>query len=148
MQERKTQKEGTMGSNSSDDFTTVIGPDAVFKGELRFEKGVRHLGAFEGQIETKGHLLIAEGARLVGEVSAGNIDVEGNVKGNLKSSGKVRLTSSAKLEGDLHTSRLEVADGAVFIGRCVVGSNGTAKPVENKPADANANKGPVEVVKK
>ena len=46
----------------------------------------------------------------------------------MRSTGKVCLTSSAKLEGDLYTSRLEVADGAVFVGRCVVGSNGGAKP--------------------
>ncbi len=136
MQGRTIQKEGAMGSNTNGDFTTVIGPDAVFKGELKFEKGVRNLGTFEGQIETKGHLLIAEGARLTGEVTAGNIDVEGSVHGNLTSTGKVCLTSSARLEGDLHTSRLEVADGAVFVGRCVVGSNGAAKPTNEKPAAA------------
>jgi len=42
---------GTQG-----DFTTVIGPDAVFKGELSFEKGVRVDGKIEGKIATKGHL--------------------------------------------------------------------------------------------
>lgn len=134
MQGRRIEKEGAMGSNANGEFTTVIGPDAVFKGELKFEKGVRHLGTFEGQIETKGHLLIAEGAHLTGEVIAGNIDVEGTVKGNLTSTGKVCLTSSARLEGDLHTARLEVADGAVFVGRCVVGTKDAVKPPLDKPA--------------
>lgn len=136
-------------ADSQNDFSTVIGPDAFFKGELKFEKGVRLLGKFEGQVSTKGEFLVAEGANLQGEINAGNIRLDGEVKGNLRASGKVHLSASAKLEGDLHTNRLEVCDGAVFIGHCVVGTNGdgksgptqSAKPhqpeaVKEKPAPA------------
>jgi cytoskeletal protein CcmA (bactofilin family) len=103
------------------DFSTVIGPDALFKGELTFEKGVRVLGQFEGEISTKGQLHVAEGAKLKADVTAGTIQVDGQIKGNLTATGKVRLMGSAKLEGDLRTTRLEVVEGAVFIGHCVVG---------------------------
>jgi cytoskeletal protein CcmA (bactofilin family) len=105
------------------DYPTTIGQDALFKGELKFDQSVRLLGRFEGAIETKGNLLVAEGASLEGEVKAGDITVDGNIKGNLNATGKVRLSASANLEGDLNVARLEVADGAVFIGRCIVGTN-------------------------
>ncbi len=121
----KPYKEVLM-AESSGDFATVIGPDARFKGELQFEKGVRLLGRLEGQVVAKGDLLVAEGATLQGEVNAGNIRVDGAVNGNLTASGKIHLSNSAKLEGDLHTARLEVADGARFTGHCVVGPNGSA----------------------
>lgn len=114
-------------AESNADYATVIGPDAKFKGELSFEKGVRLLGRFEGQIASKGDLLVAEGASLQGEVEAGNVRIDGDVQGNLKASGKIHLSASSKLEGDLETARLEVADGAVFIGRCVVGANGSPR---------------------
>lgn len=132
MQDKKQKKESIMAADSSE-FPTVIGPDAVFKGELKFEKGVKHLGQFEGTIQSKGHLVVAEGAKLSGDVQAGSIDVEGHVKGNLSATGKVRLAETARLEGDLHTAKLEVVEGAVFVGRCVVGPNGSAKPAEDKP---------------
>ncbi len=136
-----------MASNNDADFPTIIGPDAVFKGELSFEKGVKQLGKFEGQIETKGHLVIAKGAELKGEVIAGNVDVQGDVKGNLTVSGKVCLAATAKLEGDLQTARLEVAEGAVFIGKCRVGTNGSATADNSKaqsaPAPANKDRGGV-----
>lgn len=109
------------------DFPTIIGPDAAFKGELKFEKGVRLLGRLEGLVESPGQLEIAEGATLEGDVKAANIRVDGSVKGNLRASGKIQLSASAKLEGDLTTARLEVAEGAVFIGKCVVGSDAAAK---------------------
>lgn len=130
-------------ADSKDDFSTVIGPDAHFKGELHFEKGVRLLGKFEGQVITKGEFVVAEGASLQGEVNAGNIRLDGEVNGNLRASGKVHLSASARLEGDLHTNRLEVCDGAVFIGHCVVGPNGNGKSGQTpaaKPHQAEAAK--------
>lgn len=115
-------------ADQNNEFPTTIGADAVFKGQLQFEKGVRLLGKFEGEITSEGQLIIADGASLTGEVKAASIQVDGQVKGNLTASGKVRLSASARLEGDLHTNRLEVAEGAILVGRCVVGVNGAAKP--------------------
>jgi cytoskeletal protein CcmA (bactofilin family) len=117
-----------MAAEGNGEFPTIIGADAKFKGELDFEKGVRVFGQFEGQIRTKGQLHVAQGSRVAADVSAGNIDVDGDVKGNLTAAGKVHLKASAKLEGDIRTSRLEVADGATFIGNCVVGPQEGAKP--------------------
>ena len=113
---------------SNGQYETVIGSDASFKGELKFEKSVRVLGRIEGQISTKGDLYIAEGGRLKADVSAGNVQIEGRVEGNLAATGKVLLKSSAQLEGDLRAARLEVAEGAVFVGNCTVGPQNNGQP--------------------
>jgi cytoskeletal protein CcmA (bactofilin family) len=114
-------------ADATTDCPTTLGADAVFKGELTFEKGMRILGKFEGEINSGGQLTIADGASLIGNAKAGTISIDGRVKGNLSATTKVQLSSSARLEGDLETSRLEVTEGAVLIGRCVVGVNGDAK---------------------
>jgi len=111
-------------AGGNEDFTTTIGPDAVFKGELQFEKGVQLLGRLEGAVLSGGNLVIGEGAKLLGDAKAGTIRLDGEVKGNLHASNKVTLSASAKLEGDLQTARLEVAEGAVLVGRCQIGVNG------------------------
>lgn len=116
-------------ADSKTDFPTTLGPDATFKGELTFEKSARLLGKFEGQINTKGDLTIGDGALLTGNVQASTVQVEGRVKGNLNAKSKVVLTASARLEGDLQTATLEVADGAVLIGRCMVGVSEKASNV-------------------
>lgn len=130
-------------AESSAEFPTTIGPDAVFKGQLQFEKGVRLLGKFEGEITSDGEMVIAEGATLVGDVKAGTIRIDGKVKGNLHANAKVELTASARLEGDLEAARLEVAEGAVLIGRCVVGVNGQPGP---KIGDAKMASAPAQAV--
>ena len=124
------------------DYSTTIGPDATFKGRLEFDKGVNLLGKFDGEIESKGRLIVAQGARMTGEVHAGDIRVDGEVKGNLHADAKVHLSASGRLEGDIQASKLEVAEGAVLVGRCLVGTNGkAAAPHDNRPAaDPNAGK--------
>jgi cytoskeletal protein CcmA (bactofilin family) len=103
------------------DFPTTIGPDATFKGELTFEKGLRVQGRFEGKISTPGRLHVAKEARMQAEVEAGSIVIEGDVKGNLSANDKIEMKQSARYEGDLHASRLVVEEGAVFSGHVTVG---------------------------
>lgn len=129
-----------MADSNNSEYPTILGADASFKGHLEFEKGVQLLGKFEGEISSSGQLLVADGAALNGDVRASNIRIDGNVKGNLDAQAKVQLTASARVEGDVQAARLEVAEGAVLVGRCVVGVNGkNGKPTaDTKSASAPA----------
>ncbi len=118
------------------EFPTVIGADARFKGELSFEKGVRIEGHFDGQIRSKGILHVAEGARISANVEAGNLRIEGECKGNLLVSEKLHLMATAKVEGDLRATRLEIADGAIFVGNVAVGQSAMENPVRRAAQDA------------
>jgi cytoskeletal protein CcmA (bactofilin family) len=118
-------------------FTTVIGPDAVFKGELSFDKGVRVDGRVEGKITTKGSLAISQAGKLQADVIAGAIIVEGEVKGNVTASDKVELRQSARLTGDVKAAKLIVTEGASFTGHCSVGPNAAAAASAPAPAAAN-----------
>ncbi|MCB9854582.1 MAG: polymer-forming cytoskeletal protein [Phycisphaerales bacterium] len=110
-------------SDMNGESPTVIGADANFKGELSFDKSVRIEGNFEGHIHSKGTLHIAEGANVMANVEATNVKIEGTCKGNLTVSEKLHMLASAKVEGDLRTSRLEISDGAIFVGNVVVGQS-------------------------
>ncbi len=115
-------------ANTNGDFPTTIGADASFKGHLKFEKGACLLGKFEGEITSKGELVVAEGAKINAEVQVENIRIDGELRGNLNAANKVHLSASGRVEGDIHASRLEVAEGAVLIGQCTVGTNGKDQP--------------------
>jgi cytoskeletal protein CcmA (bactofilin family) len=110
-----------MADNSPQDFPTIIGPDASFKGELSFEKGMRLMGKFEGRITTAGRLHIAKEARMQADVEGGAIVVEGEVKGNLTANDRIELKQTARLEGDIRATKLTVDEGAIFSGHVTVG---------------------------
>jgi len=119
-----------MAELPNQDFPTIIGPDASFKGELTFEKGLRLQGKFEGKINTGGRLHVAKEARLQADVEASAIIVEGEVKGNLSASDRIELKQSARYEGDLSASKLVVEEGAIFSGHVTVGP----EAAKNRPS--------------
>src|SRR3954470_19791959 len=110
-----------MAETGNQEFPTVIGPDATFKGEMSFEKGLRLMGRFEGKISSGGRLHIAKEAKMQADVEAAGIVVEGDVRGNLTASDRIELKQSARYEGDLAASKLVVDEGAVFSGHVTVG---------------------------
>jgi len=105
------------------EFTTVLGPDVSIKGELTFEKAVRLQGKFEGEVRTAGVLHVDRGASMTGDVKAGNVRVDGTVRGNLSATGRIELKESSDHEGDLTAAKLVVEEGAVFKGHVSVGPN-------------------------
>jgi cytoskeletal protein CcmA (bactofilin family) len=128
-------------ASSTQDFPTIIGPDATFKGEMNFEKGLRLQGRFDGKINTAGRLHVAKEATMQADVEAGAIVVEGEVKGNMHANDRIELKQSARYEGDLQASKLVVDEGAIFSGHVSVGpdavkGNGRANGQATRPAPA------------
>lgn len=124
-------------ADSPQDYPTILGPDANFKGELSFDKGMRLHGRLEGKINTPGRIHVAKEAKLMADVEAGAILVEGEVHGNLTASDRVELKNSARYEGDLRASKLVVEEGAVFSGQVSVGPEAVKSP-NNRPATGGA----------
>src|SRR6476620_2900605 len=117
------------GNPGPGEFPTILGPDANFKGELSFEKGMRLMGKFEGKVNTPGRIHVAKEAKMSADVEAGAIVVEGEVQGNLSANDRIELKQSARYEGDLRATKLVVDEGAVFSGHVSVGPDS----VKGKP---------------
>lgn len=132
-----------MADIAGQEFPTIIGPDATFKGEISFEKGLRLQGKFEGKITTGGKLHVAREARMQADVEATAIIVEGEVRGNLNATERIEFKSTARYEGDLRASKLVVDEGAVFSGNVTVGPDafkgrGPQPPGAARPAPVAA----------
>ena len=119
-----------MAEGGNQEYPTILGPDANFKGEMSFEKGLRLQGRFEGKMNTPGRLHIAKEARMQADVDCGALTIEGDVKGNLSANDRIELKSTARYEGDLRASKLTVDEGAIFNGHVSVGPEAVkgAKP--------------------
>jgi len=104
---------------------TVLGPDAKFKGELTLDGTGRIHGVFEGTIKA-GELQITESATTLASIEGGTIIIEGNHQGDLVARDCLQLANKAHVQGDVTATSLAVAQGATFIGRCVVGPDALA----------------------
>ncbi|HHU50513.1 MAG TPA: polymer-forming cytoskeletal protein [Firmicutes bacterium] len=97
---------------------TLIGKDSTFTGNIESAGTIRIDGNFEGEISTKGDLVIGENGQVKGKVKAQNIVVAGKMEGELEASGKLELVPSANVQGEVKMMLLVVEEGAVFQGNC------------------------------
>ncbi|AAM24097.1 cytoskeletal protein CcmA (bactofilin family) [Caldanaerobacter subterraneus subsp. tengcongensis MB4] len=96
---------------------TVIGKNTSFEGTIRSEGTLRIDGNFSGQIETKGNVIIGEGAKIQANISSDNVIVSGEVKGNILAKSQLQITSTGKVYGDIEVQNLVIEEGAVFEGK-------------------------------
>lgn len=112
--------------------TTIIGADARFVGELTFENNARILGNFEGRIQSKGELQIAENATAKATIEVARLQLEGSVDGDITAKERLELSSKARVKGNIVASRLVVAEGATIIGHVTIGSETPAAKTETE----------------
>ncbi len=108
-------------AQSNDEFDTVLGADATFKGDLSFESAAKVLGRFEGSIKAKGRVYVADGSTCKATLIAKEIAVEGLVDGNVEADDRVELKPTGKILGDVVAKRMTMADGATLDGHVRIG---------------------------
>jgi cytoskeletal protein CcmA (bactofilin family) len=88
-------------STSNNEFGTVIGADANFKGDLSFDSAAKVLGKFEGSITSKGKIQVADGADMQSDGQG-----EGSLRrrphrGQCRSDRRVELRPKGVITGDI-----------------------------------------------
>ena len=73
---------------------TIIGPGAVFKGDITAPEAIRIDGTLTGNCDCKGNLILGTEGQIKGNIKAQNIILSGKVVGDVDSSGKLELLSS------------------------------------------------------
>lgn len=93
---------------------SVLSSDLVITGNIKTTGDIQIEGTVEGDI--RAHLLtVGEGATVKGECLADDVVVNGRVIGRVRGL-KVRLTSSARVEGDIIHKTIAIESGAHFEG--------------------------------
>jgi cytoskeletal protein CcmA (bactofilin family) len=103
---------------------------STFNGHLRFEGTLNYTGTvtidchFKGSIVTDDVLVVGPSGRVDAEVTAGVVEISGQVNGNIKALTNVRILKGGKVHGNIETPKISMEEGVVFEGNC------------SRPADA------------
>ncbi len=96
---------------------TYIAPNSEFQGTLHVEGDLLVDGVIHGTIDVRGDLQISESGLVEGpEVRARNLTVHGVLKARVLVEGRLTLSRTARLEGDVNASALSVEEGAFYVG--------------------------------
>lgn len=98
----------------------ILDVNATMQGNMIFSDPVnlRINGKFEGNLKTKGNLIIGEKAEVNAEILGESIIVAGKVKGKIKATKILSLSRGAQVEADIESSKVSIEEGAFFNGKC------------------------------
>jgi cytoskeletal protein CcmA (bactofilin family) len=97
---------------------TWLGKSVIFKGTFVSSEDTTIDGRVEGAIEAPNHgLTLGPDADIHADIVAKTVTIHGAVTGNIRASAKVDIRATGRIEGDLVTPRIVIADGAVVCGR-------------------------------
>ena len=100
-----------------------IDQNTSLKGTLKAKTDIRIDGSVEGNVETTGKVILGKEAKVLGEVSCANAEIEGLFKGKIMVSGILSLKTNSNVEGEVLTQKLIVEAGATFNAQCKMQSS-------------------------
>jgi len=98
----------------SDDVVGFLDHGTEVTGELQFSHTLRIDGNFHGSIVGEDRLIIGEQAVVHADIRVGDIEIMGQVFGNVQVSGQAEIFSTGRLRGDLQASVLIIQAGAIL----------------------------------
>ena len=115
--------------------TSVLGSGIVWKGNLSGSGGVRIEGAFEGDINLRGLLVVGESGRVTCEhLHAGVVIVAGAVRGDITAE-KVEIRASGRVWGNVVTIAFSTEEGAFLRGQIRMEEHVPSEETKAEPAE-------------
>ncbi len=110
---------------------SALSADLTIVGNIKTTGDIQVEGTVEGDI--RAHLLtIGEGATVKGEVTADDVVINGRIVGRVRGL-KVRLTSTARVEGDIIHKTIAIESGAHFEGSVQRKDDPLSKDTSGRP---------------
>lgn len=97
---------------------TLIGTDTILEGNIETQGSIRIDGKVKGDIKVAGDLFIGDKAVINGNIYANNAVLSGTLEGNIRTTGVLKLNSTARLYGDIEVRSFVTDEGAIFSGKC------------------------------
>jgi cytoskeletal protein CcmA (bactofilin family) len=94
----------------------TLGPRDSLHGRLDIHGDLKIHGTVEGELKASGDVLVESTATVQASIEGSNVNVRGQVNGNVTARKRLTLGGSGKLNGEVKVSRLTVEDGATLNG--------------------------------
>jgi len=101
---------------------TIIAQGVKVEGDFKSNGDITIDGELNGSLQTSAALHVGESAVIHAEVSAKQSVIAGVIVGNIQIEDGLQLLSTSQVTGDIVTSHLSIAEGAVVNGRISMNS--------------------------
>lgn len=119
---KKEEQKTVNGSKNESPSLNMLSEGTKFNGTINTQNDIRIAGNTDGELISKGKLIVTSSGMVEGEVKAAEADIAGKVDGEIHVTNKLVLRQSAVVDGDIYTKTLIVEEGAEMNGACRMGS--------------------------
>jgi cytoskeletal protein CcmA (bactofilin family) len=131
MSDMETRPQSLPAKRRDDMPLTVVSQGDVLVGRLAMSGNGQVLGSFDGDLTCPGELMIGVDARVKADIEAHELVLAGHVHGNVLVRGRLKITTTGRLEGDAYVGSLVVQEGGVHFGMLRVYPDG----LPDRPAE-------------
>jgi cytoskeletal protein CcmA (bactofilin family) len=110
----------------------LIDQGTELKGDLTFKGSFRIEGSFKGTINSDSLLIIGERGKVEADVKAGQVVINGEIRGNVQASERIEVHSKGRVFGTIQTPRLIVEEGAYLEANCQTTETASQTPAAPK----------------
>ncbi|PQJ79850.1 bactofilin family protein [Polaribacter porphyrae] len=96
----------------------VIAKNTTIVGEIKSEGDFRIDGTLEGDLKTKGKVIIGSGGTVKGNIYSSTADIEGRFDGKLQVEKTLIVKAIADISGEVIVGKLSIEPGATFNASC------------------------------
>jgi len=100
---------------------SIIGPGMTVVGDCQTEGTVRVEGVVEGSISAGKAVVIGKQGKVIGNVRTQDAVISGHVNGTLIAESRLELQATCQIDGEVHTRRMQLEEGAVLNGTVQMG---------------------------
>ena len=105
---------------SSGEHFSVVSAECYFQGTLNVQGSLRVDGTLEGAVDNARHVIVGDGGKIAGDVSAEIVVCGGEIEGNVCAN-MLEVLSKASIMGDIRAKKMIVEEGGRIDGRCTIG---------------------------
>jgi cytoskeletal protein CcmA (bactofilin family) len=123
---------------------TLLAKGVELRGEIKVEGTVRIDGRLDGDVHTRGEVIVGEDGVVKGSISAGSLISSGRIKATVTATERVQLLKTATLIGEVHSPIMMMEEGAKFQGVSDMGVTAWPEEAPRLPGnvrDMNAHRG-------
>jgi cytoskeletal protein CcmA (bactofilin family) len=115
---------------ASGEHFSVVSAECYFQGTLNVQGSLRVDGTLEGSVDNARHVIVGDGGKIVGDVTAEIVVCGGTIEGNVCAE-MLEVLGKASIHGDIRAKKMIVEEGSSIDGHCTIGEKPGELPTEN-----------------
>ncbi len=116
----------------SGEHFSIVSAECYFQGTLSVQGSLRVDGRLEGAVDNARHVIVGDGGRIAGDVTAQVVVCGGEIEGNICAD-MLEVLAKSRIKGDIRAKKMIVEEGARIEGHCAIGGEEEISETDSLP---------------